>query len=484
MGERSTTKTMQNIKTILQSEHRRYQQSVTTRAENGVLCFPPSEIDRLGMALFSNLESGGVCTLVVGGGSKWNPESLYLKSMRKAARAGLAIERAFLLPHRHYRHDATLKQHVALDQQAGIKTRILYVGDLIADQALPSTRSLDFGIWDDYVGCMNVLGKDGAAARIREWRVTTRRQDLDLLRDTWAVLKQHAPEFKTNQVPSDAPELEEPMLTSAPLAGEVAGVMCKGSYLVGEDCAWYHSIWQYLRVFNMVSTPTWHANFFLREIRQSLSLKDRLRILITGSADYSTLAHVLWAGLQEKKHPTVHVLDICPTPLFLCQWYAGHVDAVIETIQDDIFEFSPEDNYDLITTDAFLTRFDPSLQPTLIRRWSELLTPGGRLVTTVRLDPGAPAEGIVGSDAQAEEFARRALQGATLWEEVLDVDPQQISDAAFIYASRMRSFSVSSVDQLRQMFEEGGFTLEEMTTVEVPGEMVSSVYAEIVAIRA
>jgi len=477
-------KNRRNIISILQSEHRRYQQSLSTRAESGVLCFPPSEIDRLGMALFSNLESGGVCTLLVGEKSRWNPESFYLKSMRTASRDGLAIERAFLLPHRHYRHDANLKQHAALDQQAGIKTRILYIGDLIVDQALPSTRSLDFGIWDDHIGCMNVLGKDGIDTGIREWRVTTRKQDLDLLRDTWAVLKQHALEFKTNQVPTGALELEEPMITSAPLAREVAGVLCKGSYLAGEDCAWYHSIWQYLRVFNLVSTPTWHADFFLREIRLSLSLKEHLRILITGSADYSTLAHVLWVGSQEKKRPTVHVLDICPTPLFLCQWYAGYVDASIDTIQDDVFEFSPEEKYDLITTDAFLTRFEPSLQPNLVRRWSELLTPGGRLVTTVRLDPSAPAEGLIASSTQAEEFARRAMQGATLWEEVLGVDPQEISDAARIYASRMRSFPVSSVDQLRQMFEEAGFTLEEMTTAEVPGEMASTVYAEIVAILA
>ena len=86
------------------------------------------------------------------------------------------------------------------------------------------------------------------------------------------------------------------------------------------------------------------------------------------------------------------------------------------------------------------------------------------------------------SRSEVDEFARRALQGASLWEEVLRVDPQGIAEAAQTYAGRMRSFSVRSASQLREMFEGTGFNVKEITTAEVPGEVASTIYAEIIAI--
>ena len=46
------------------------------------------------------------------------------------------------------------------------------------------------------------------------------------------------------------------------------------------------------------------------------------RVLISGAADYSILAYVLWACRENGLDAEVTVLDRCDTPLLLNTWYA------------------------------------------------------------------------------------------------------------------------------------------------------------------
>ena len=138
----------------LSSELGRYRQVVDTRSGGDVVTFPGIETDGLGRVLFSNLEKGGGCTHLVTGHRAWNCPSEFFESARAAARCGLKIERAFLLPARHFRHDPSLKEHVGLDLEAGIRTLVLYVGDVIASLAERSPESLEFGLWDGGVCTM------------------------------------------------------------------------------------------------------------------------------------------------------------------------------------------------------------------------------------------------------------------------------------------------------------------------------------------
>lgn len=455
-----------------------------SQVERDMLVFPASEGDRLGQTLFSNLSKGGYCTLVVTGRRDWDPHSHYYEAARFAARRGCDIHRSFILPHRHLRHDANLQEHIKLDNDGGIHTHILYVGDLISTLALPLAESLEFGIWDDVVGCIGLSGDAGVTGEIQEWRVTVRDEVLQMLNDIRQILEENpALVISTSQEQNHSLDLEEPMITTAPIAHELAGVLCQGNHVSPEDCSWYHSIWQYLRIFNMVSTPTWHAKFYLDSLGQIAGDGNNHRVLVSGTADYSMLAHILWAYANSSKQPDVTILDLCETPLFLCKWYGKSVGVRVQTASADILTFQTNEPFDLIATDAFLTRFTPEERATVVRKWHELLRSQGFVVTTVRLEPGISHSRVCATPSEAEAFRRRAFQEARRWQGFIRSPAEQIANLSQRYAERMVSYSVGSQEEVLSLFTEAGFVVKRCDLNTVPGEMASTLYAEVVACK-
>ena len=132
----------------ISSELGRVRHDVEQRGREQVITVSPAEADRLGQVLYSNLKTGGFCTHLVTGHRRWGDRSADLEGARSAAKRGCEIERAFLLPDRCLRHDPNLKRHLDLDVKAGIRTLVLFVGDLIEELAACSPGSLEFGVWD------------------------------------------------------------------------------------------------------------------------------------------------------------------------------------------------------------------------------------------------------------------------------------------------------------------------------------------------
>ena len=258
-------KTNSDLFKVLRVELGQYWSEVLAQADRNVLRFPPSHSDKLGHVLFANLRTGGRSTLLVTGNSSWDPQSHYYDSSREAARRGLKITRFFLLPHRNCRHNRQLYEHMALDKAAGIITQVLYIGELLSSFALPIINSLEIGLWDEAVACVALYGGPGMMMAPSEWRVSDRAEDIELQRQVFSILETRAIEISLDGNSKEL-ELEEPMVTTAPIAQTLAPVLCQGDHVSPEDCSWYHAIWQYLRIFDMVSTPTWHASFYINEL--------------------------------------------------------------------------------------------------------------------------------------------------------------------------------------------------------------------------
>lgn len=466
----------------MRGELNRYWSEVDGQADRQVLRFPPSHADRLGNTLFSRLRVGGVSTLLVTGHSGWDPAGHYYESCRAAARRGCNISRLFLLPHRHCRHDPHLLRHLDLDRAAGINVSTLFVGELISTFELPLTESLEIGLWDDAVACVALYGPSGAMAIPTEWRVSERPEDIERNRDILAALRSRA-EIINLDAPIATLELEEPMVTTAPVVQTLAPVLCQGDHVSPSDCSWYHGIWQYLRIFNMVSTPTWHSEFYAAELGSLAKSGKFVKVLISGTADYSMLAHVLWA-YKNQAVPKVTVLDLCETPLFLCKWYAKLVGCRITTVSADIFNYVAEAPFDVVTTDAFLTRFRPEDRPGLISAWRSLLRPGGRVVTTVRIEEGLTADVVRTTPEQVAAFRAKALQEARRWQGFLGLTPEETAEQAARYAAQMVSYSFHSVDEIMLLFKSGGLTPVRVIKKDVPGEMKGTLYCEVVVERA
>ena len=285
----------------------------------------------------------------------------------------------------------------------------------------------------------------------------------------------------------------EPLEESAPLARKLATECCRVDPLTGESCAWYHGLWQTLRIMRLVETPEYHAAFFRDAFRAIGAGGSAPRVLVSGSADYGMLAQVFSAFRGAGIEPEVTVIDRCDTPLALNRWYAERRDAVLETSCCDVLEFECAQPFDAICTHAFFGRFSPSERVALLTKWRSLLRPGGAVVTATPIRPGndAPMAGfapdqILAFRAAVEELAQRA--GDTVFPE-----PCQLAQAAETYARRHQVHPVRSLEELRVQFEGAGFRLNDLSRVPAtstapyrisgPTVVGCADYARIVAIR-
>jgi len=264
---------------------------------------------------------------------------------------------------------------------------------------------------------------------------------------------------------------DEPLAVSAPLARTWSRTLCT-------DCGWYHGLWQYLRLFDIASTPPRHAAFY-REALGALSAAGHRRVLIAGSADYAMLALVLWAC---GKTVDVTALDRCETPLALCRWYADRTGATIATTRADLMRDggapepafalrataglpaealakAGEGRFDAICTHSLLGRFAPAERPVLAASLRRRLREGGKLVTVNRIAPRSAAETVGFGPEEARAFRDRVVAAARARPDLM-LDPDALAADAELYARRYRSHPVHARDELLEIFSGAGFRIE------------------------
>jgi hypothetical protein len=150
-------------------------------------------------------------------------------------------------------------------------------------------------------------------------------------------------------------------------------------------------------------------------------------------------------------------------------------------VAEDIFETTlsaAAEKWDVITTDAFLTRFGAEDTKRVTSRWFDLLKPGGRLITTVRVHAKSP---LARSPEDAvRDFADRARLRAERWRSFLGPSPEEIAGLAEVYARKMVSEDLGSEEDIEATLTSAGFDLHEARLAEVPGELHPTTYIEIV----
>jgi hypothetical protein len=270
----------------------------------------------------------------------------------------------------------------------------------------------------------------------------------------------------------EAEELCEPLFESAPIAHATARRLCRPDGHPEGGCAWYHGSWQYFRALGIVTAPTVHARALLGALRELAGGGAHPRVLVSGAADYSLLAHAIHAYRAERAQIQAAVVDLCETPCYLSRWYGERVGATVATRCSDILEHRAETPYDVVYTHGFLGNFDAATRPTLLERWRDLLRPGGRVVTVQRIRPDHDGDFVAFSTEQATAFRDAVLERATALASRLDQTPEALAALALAYARRVRAHPVRSAGELRQAFEAHGFALarfERVVTPPAPG---------------
>jgi SAM-dependent methyltransferase len=284
---------------------------------------------------------------------------------------------------------------------------------------------------------------------------------------------------------------DEPLGLSAPLARELAAKLCPFDPRRGTTCAWYHGIWQYLRLFDLNTTPRDHAAFYRAALIEPIRAGDR-RLLVSGTADYALPACLLWICRLAGAKPDITVLDICPTPLRLCEWYAERQGATIATAAVNILDYDDPAPFDVVATHSFLGRFAPDERVALVSRWHRLLRPGGRVVMVNRIRPDAP-DIVRFTPEQGERFVGRVRQAAEGAGRAVDISADALVAMAQDYAAGHRMIPVRSTEEIVQLLEAGGFRIDQLTVGPVasrktqgpsgPTMSGGAQYAQVVAVR-
>jgi ubiquinone/menaquinone biosynthesis C-methylase UbiE len=386
--------------------------------------------------------------------------------IRQLSNSSCNCKRIYIIPHVGFAKEDLIKI-MADDKENGIVSRTLVMSNIPYSPYTLQSRArwiIDNKIVVDF--CDDKLSASQCI-------VTKREEDLSTSSSQWNNLWSSSIE---NIYDKQNLDLQEPLVLSADLINGVASVLCTHNHIDEEDCNWYHGAWQYLRLLDMVSTPTWHHDFYTKQLREAILLSPNPKALITGTADYSVLAYLINSSKQTNIECEINILDLCSSPLFACKWYAKKSNVSINTYEQNIFEFSElhKDSMDMVVTDAFLTRFTANETRDILNVWAHVLKPGGRVITTVRMhDKTIPAR----SEEEAiRDFKERAIQGFKRWEPYLNIGISKVADLSETYARKMISNKLGSKDEVLGLIKSCGFNILEQELGNVPGELYPTVY--------
>jgi len=414
--------------------------------------------------------SEGVRQIIAIRSERINPDEFESELWRDVALAGVSVKRIYLIPHAGFA-SRMLQEQMTKDSAAGISVAAVVLSRASFGDDTVSSEDL----WIIDGNTVVVAQRDTSSSRYGSagWIVSSRSSDVDAAQHKWERLSGVSKDVLDSARSLD---LEEPLVLTADIVSGVAPVLCSGDHVDDMGCAWYHGAWQYLRLLQLVSTPTWHHEFYLNHLVESLRSDSCKHALITGTADYSMFAYLVEAARRCESSTTFTVVDLCPTPLFACRWYAKRagVDVTVREVDVNEFSLGHRGAFDLLCSDAFLTRFPEDAVLRTLNAWRKLLRPGGSLVTTVRIHDRA--EGIRNPEAAVRDFRDRAEQRAARWEPFLRASPSDIADLAEVYARKMTSHKLGDEQTVRNLIEHSGFEIIASELGRVPGELVPTVY--------
>ena len=157
------------------------------------------------------------------------------------------------------------------------------------------------------------------------------------------------------------------------------------------NCEWYHGSWMYCRLTGIVVSNDYLGSEYSHFFENCHS--NHVNILLCGLADYALLAHLL-RRVPEcfSDKISVYLIDICESPLKLCQWYLTelgmfpHFANCVHYVKADAANLPFADNtFDLITSYSFLTRMIFSESQKICNEWYRVLKPGGMVLTTIHV---------------------------------------------------------------------------------------------------
>ena len=453
---------------------------------NDTLQVNSSEAVKKGIKVFHLIKQGGFATYLVPINEFWTSNDVYSEECREAARKGKIIKRVFIIQDYESLLNPSLQEHISLDENAGIQTYISFMKDISDQDSIK-----DFGIWDDELVClMNIKFNKGDNHIING---CTFSRDLKVIENAqlWKknIMLKSIKAKKLLEAFNTLPPSQKYLLQSLSLMNEYSHAYCHGSYFKGntKNCEWYHSSWQYLRYLKLVSTPDWHNDFYNDMFSKEFDNNPR-EILICGLADYAILDYII-NNIPSKNFGNykITILDTCQTPIQICMWYIKLIEnerrihinysCANENALKTRFQ---NQTFDIITTDAFITRFSFEEKKEIINEWKRLLKPRGKVITTARCSFSDNTNKISPNINEIDNFISRADSQA-IQDNFLRTQHEVVKNKAQQYAKNIYSYPLNSEKELESLFKDFNLSYEIGNT---PGEFQGgTTYFRIFAIK-
>ncbi len=258
--------------------------------------------------------------------------------------------------------------------------------------------------------------------------------------------------------------IDDPFADSLPLMITAARRLCRNQDSPEDSCFAYHTLWPYLRRVRLRQGAWGRSRHYVASFR-ALARSGLAKVLIYGCADYSLLAHILFAYRAEKVEPRVTVLDLCESPLLINRWYADRHHTELATVASCVADNEGDSSFDVITTDNFLSQFPPQERSRILDRWRQLLRPGGRVITSQHIYEGAPEIWDPRKPEEVAKIRKRTFEYSQADKELLDITPDELADLAYNYYSTKTavSYPFASSATLKSLFQDRGFKVDECT---------------------
>lgn len=253
----------------------------------------------------------------------------------------------------------------------------------------------------------------------------------------------------------DDKNCSELLKESAKIAYEQSLHLCDG-------CSYYHGLWQYLRLFDIMTSP-YNDKFLYDKALDFVEDKNRvINILISGASDYGILQTVLDLILDKNLKVDITVLDLCDTTLYMNQWYANRFNIKINVEKEDILLYSPNVKYDVIISHSFLGRFDEIGQVKLFEKWHDLLFEDGIIVSTSQIRVGKIGWQTF-DELQRENYLKKVLENSLRFNDI-DLEENIISSLVKDFTKNFTTFAIPSEDYLRNLIENSNFKINYFET--------------------
>ncbi len=240
----------------------------------------------------------------------------------------------------------------------------------------------------------------------------------------------------------------------------------------GGDCSWYHGLWQDLALLGLAATPDQQSDFFRDAIVRFANRP--LKLLISGSADFLILAHILAACSEHSVAATITVMDVCETPLHFNRWYAGRLGHKITTVRGDIFDHQIDELFDVVCSHGFLSQFLPEQRMKVVSQWSRLLAPGGVVLAVNRVRPGPAGVEIRFLEEQGKQFCELVAEKLRQSKLIEQSEWDGILARTKIYVQRLVGYALAE-EELVTLFTKAGFHIDicRIITADAQGGSVS-----------